>query len=375
MNGRAVRFLDVSAVNAELRTELDDVLTRVLSSGCYVLGPEVEKFEHNFAEWCGAREGVGVGNGLDAVEIGLRALGVEPGDEVIVPSHTFVATWLAVCAAGAVPVPVEPRNAWSGLDPQAAAAAITHQTTAMVAVDMHGHPADVDSLASVARRHGLALLGDAAQAHGASRHGRPVGSLCDATAFSFYPAKNLGALGDGGALVTNDQNVAMRARRLRNYGGTNKYEHSIAGRNSRLDELQAAVLRVKLERLAEWNERRRKVADRYLNGLSSLASEGLVDLPEIAVGTVPSWHLFSLLVDHRDHVMSTLASAGIQTGIHYPAPPHRTGAFRHLDYGAGSFPVAEQICETTLSLPMGPHLSTGDVDYVISRLTSALTVG
>lgn len=372
MNGQFVPFLDVAAANAEVGTEVGDALKRVLESGWYVLGPEVTAFESEFAELCQADDCVGVGTGLDAVEIGLRALGVGPGDEVIVPSHTFIATWLAVFGAGATPVPVEPESAWSGLNPDAVSSAITSRTTAVISVDMYGHPSDTHTLLDVTRQHGLALLGDAAQAHGASRHQQMVGSMCDATAFSFYPAKNLGALGDGGALVTNDREVASRARQLRNYGGVEKYEHSVVGTNSRLDEIQAAVLRAKLVKLHAWNRRRSNIAERYLEGLSPLADRGSVVLPEVAMGTNPSWHVFSLLTERREQVRSLLKADGIQTGVHYPVPPHLTGAFQYLGYGQGAFPLAERISAMTLSLPMGPHLSAEDVDYVLCRVHSVL---
>lgn len=371
-----IPFLDLAAGTAELRRELDQAIGRVLDSGQFVLGPETEAFEGEFAAACGARAAIGVGTGLDAIAVALGALGVSAGDEVVVPSHTFIATWLAVRSLGAVPVPVEPRTPWSGLEAAAVSAAVTPRTTAIVTVDMHGHPADVGPLAAVARRHGLALVGDAAQAHGARWHGRPVGSLCDATAFSFYPAKNLGALGDGGAVVTDDPEVELRARRLRNYGGTGKYDHPVPGRNTRLDDLQSAVLRVKLNHLDDWNARRRARAERYLANLSPLTGgpdptpRGSLEPPIVNACTVPSWHHFAVLVDHREEVRRNLSAAGIATGVHYPVPPHRSGAFADLGLGPGTLPVAERIADRILSLPIGPHLAPEAVDRVTDRLAA-----
>lgn len=363
-----IPFLDLAAATAELRDEIDAAVARVLDGGWFVLGPETEGFERAFAQWCRAGSAVGVASGLDAVEIALRAVGVRPGDEVVVPSHTFVATWLAVSAVGATPIPVEPRSAWAGLDPDAVSAAITPRTTAIVVVDMHGHPADAAALLALAERHGLALVRDAAQSHGASRDGRRVGGVGHATAFSFYPAKNLGAIGDGGAIVTDDPAVADRARRLRNYGGIAKHDHGVVGTNARLDELQAAILSAKLPHLDAWNVRRASVAERYRSGLADLERDGRVLLPEVDADTTPSWHLFSLLVDDRDAVRRDLTLAGVETGVHYPVPPHRTGAYAHLALPEGALPVAERIAATTLSLPIGPHLPDADVDAVIERV-------
>ncbi|HKR64756.1 MAG TPA: DegT/DnrJ/EryC1/StrS family aminotransferase, partial [Thermoanaerobaculia bacterium] len=288
----AVPFLDLAAAYDELRDELDAAALRVLHSGWYILGPEVEAFEHEFASYCGARHCVGVGNGLDALQLMLTAAGIGAGDEVIVPANTYIATWLAVSRAGATPVPVEPDAATHNLDPAGVEAAITARTKAILAVHLYGQPADMTSLSAIAKRHALLLFEDAAQAHGATWHGARAGSLADAAAFSFYPGKNLGALGDAGAVTTNDAALADRVRLLRNYGSRVKYEHEVQGGNSRLDAVQAALLRVKLKRLDEWNDRRRVIARRY--------SSELANCPHVLEGADPSWHLYVITSDRRD---------------------------------------------------------------------------
>ena len=293
-----IPFFDVSAATRELRTELDDAWRRVLTSGRYILGPEVEAFEAEFARYVGCRYCVGVGNGLDALRLALLALGVKPGDEVLVPGNTFVATWLAVSQVGAKPVPVEPDEASFNMSPHAAANAVTPRTVGILPVHLYGNPADMDGLMDVARRHGLLVLEDAAQAHGARYRGISVGGIGRAAAWSFYPTKNLGALGDGGAITTNDPNVAERARLLRNYGSRLKYEHEVKGYNSRLDELQAALLRVKLLHLDEWNERRRALASSYVEGLQGAD----VVLPTSEPWCDPVWHLFVIRSKRRDQL-------------------------------------------------------------------------
>lgn len=361
----SVPFLDLAAAHEEIRAELDAAWRRVAASGRYVLGPELEAFEGEFAAYCGARYGVGVGNGLEALHLILRAMGIGTGDEVIVPAMTFIATWLAVSYAGASPVPVDVDPATANLDPARLAAAVTPRTRAVIAVHLYGLPADMDAVAAVARRHGLAVIEDAAQAHGARYKGRRVGGLGDAAGFSFYPAKNLGALGDGGAVVTDDAALAERVRRLRNYGARAKYDHEVRGFNSRLDELQAAFLRVKLARLGEWNARRRRVADRYLEGWRGL--DGLV-LPAVPAWAEPVWHLFTVRHPRRDALGEHLARRGIETLVHYPTPPHLAGAYAGGPWRAGDFPAAEGWARQVLSLPMGPHLSDEAVRQVIGAV-------
>lgn len=349
-----VPFLDLRAITAELADELQEAISRVLAGGHYVLGPEVERFEAAWAAATGARFCVGVGSGLDALTLALTAAGVGAGDEVIVPAHTFVATWLAVTHCGAVPVGADVDPATGLLDPAAAAAAVTARTRAILPVHLYGQTADLDALAALAARHGLMLIDDAAQAHGATHRGRPVGALTDATAWSFYPGKNLGALGDGGAITTDDAALAERLRALRNYGSHEKYVHVVAGHNSRLDELQAAVLSVKLAHLPAMNARRAAVAERYRERLGALA------LDRTPWGT-HAWHLFVVRHPERARLQAQLAAAGVQTLVHYPIPPHRQQVYGQA---AGAFPHAERLSAEVLSLPLGPHLTPADADRV-----------
>jgi dTDP-3-amino-3,4,6-trideoxy-alpha-D-glucose transaminase len=362
-----VPFLDIDAGYRELRADIDAAVARVLASGRYLLGPEVEAFEAEFAAYCEGAHCVAVGSGLDAIELTLRALGIGPGDEVLVPAHTFIATWLGVSAAGATPVPVEPDPATCNVDAAALEAAITPRTKAIMPVHLYGQPADLDAIEAVARRHDLPVVEDAAQAHGARYRGRRIGSRF-AAAFSFYPGKNLGALGDGGAVVTNDAELAAALRLHRNYGSTVKYHHEIKGTNSRLDELQAAVLRVKLAHLDAWNERRVAVADRYLTELAGL--DGLT-LPAVASWAEPVWHLFVVRSPHRERLQHLLAQAGVDTLVHYPHAPHRSPAFADAGLPAGSLPLAERAAAEVLSLPMGPHLPADQVSRVIAAVRAA----
>jgi dTDP-4-amino-4,6-dideoxygalactose transaminase len=282
---------------------------------------------------------------------------------VIVPSNTYIATWLAASLAGATPVPAEPDPATRNLSTAAVRAAITPRTRAVIAVHLYGEPADTDALAAVAREHGIKLIEDAAQAHGARRGGRAAGSLADAAAFSFYPGKNLGAFGDAGAVTTDDEDLAGRVRVLRNYGSSKKYQHDVQGTNSRLDPLQAAFLAVKLSRLDEWNTRRREIAALYVAGLSGI--DGLT-LPVNDARTQSAWHLFVVQHPRRDVLAARLADAGIETLIHYPVPPHLSGAYAERVGAAGRFPVAEALANTVLSLPIGPHLDRAAADAVVA---------
>jgi dTDP-4-amino-4,6-dideoxygalactose transaminase len=361
-----VPFLDVQAGYRELRHELDRAYERVMSSGHYILGAEVEGFEREFADVVGTRHAVGVGNGLDALAIALRARGIGAGDEVIVPAHTFIATWLAVGRCGASVVPVDVDAATLLIDPAAAAAAVTSRTAAIVPVHLYGNVVDMTPLHSLAARYGLTTLEDAAQAHGARAHDRAAGSLGDAAAFSFYPAKNLGAFGDAGAVTTDDPNIAERARRLRNYGSSERYLYAEAGDNSRLDPLQAAFLRVKLGALERWNRRRAAIADTYLEALAHVDDLTLPPVP--ARGVEPVWHLFCVRHPRRDQLMGHLAERGVATLVHYPEAPHRSQAFAHLGLEAGSFPVTECATATLLSLPIGPHLDDREVATVVDAV-------
>jgi dTDP-4-amino-4,6-dideoxygalactose transaminase len=362
-----VPFLDLKAVYAELQTELDAAAQRVLASGWYITGPEVEAFETEFAAYCGARHCVGVGNGLEALHLTLRALDVGPGDEVIVPSNTFIATWLAVSYAGATPVPVEPDEQTYNLDPALVEAAITPRTKAIMPVHLYGQPADMDAINELAAKYGIAVVEDAAQAQGARLRGRRAGGLGHAAGFSFYPGKNLGALGDAGAVVTNDAGLADRVRVLRNYGSHVKYEHEVRGVNSRLDELQAALLRVKLTRLDEWNERRKRAAEFYAQMLEGVAD---LALPRVPAWADPVWHLFVVRHPERERLRAHLTAAGIGTIIHYPCPPHLQPAYIDLGYKQGAFPIAERMAAEVLSLPLGPHLSEDAAQYVVEQLAA-----
>lgn len=362
-----IPFLDLKPPHEELRTELREAFERVLDSGWYILGNEVKQFEQEFAEYCEAEHCVGVGNGLEALHMILRAYGIGEGDEVIVPSNTYIATWLAVSYAGATPIPVEPDEHTYNIDPSRIEAAITPRTKAIIAVHLYGQPADMDAINSVAKKHNLKVIEDAAQAHGARYKGRRVGTLGDAAGFSFYPGKNLGAIGDGGAITTNDAVIAEKIRVLGNYGSRIKYNNEVKGFNSRLDELQAAFLREKLKKLDEWNGRRKKVAAEYLTGMCHCN----IVLPHVPDWADPVWHLFVVRSTHRDQLQKKLGEAGISTMIHYPIPPHLQGAYSELGYGAGSFSIAEQIHREVLSFPMGPHLDGEISSVVIAALKAA----
>ncbi len=362
-----VPFLDLQAPHQELRAEIDAAIAEVLDRGWFIRGQMLEAFEAEFAQYCGVRHTVGLSNGLDALHLVLRAWDVGPGDEVIVPSHTFVATWLAVSFAGATPVPVEVDPATYTIDPDAIARAVTPRTRAVIPVHLYGQPADMTGVMAVAERHGLRVLEDAAQAHGARDQGRLVGALGHAAAFSFYPGKNLGAIGDAGGITTDDAALADRVRRLANYGSSRKYVHEEAGFNARLDEVQAAVLRVKLRRLDEWNARRAQLAARYAAALA----DGPVALPQVRDGAEPVWHLFVVRSAARDRLAAHLEAHGVQTLVHYPTPPHRQAAYAALapaTADADRWPLATRLANEVLSLPMGPHLSERDVDHVAAAL-------
>jgi dTDP-4-amino-4,6-dideoxygalactose transaminase len=361
-----VPFLDVGAASRELRSELLTTLGDVVDSGWYVLGASVARFESDWARFCDAATCVGTGNGFDALHLGLRALGVGDGDEVIVPSNTYIATWLAVTAAGGVPVPVEPDPRTMNLDAERCRAAVTRRTTVILPVHLYGLPADMDAINDVASAHGVRVLEDAAQAHGARVRGRSVGALGDAAAWSFYPSKNLGALGDGGAVTTNDAELASTVRGLRNYGESRKFVNETAGVNSRLDEIQAAVLTVKLRALERWNHRRREIARRYLDELRNAP----LTLPAVPSWATPAWHLFVVRTPRRDALRAHLHELGIATAVHYPVPPHLQPAYRELGWTKGSLPVSETLHEQVLSLPMGPHLTDEQVDAVIAGVVS-----
>lgn len=355
-----MKFFDLNLQDPQVRGELDRAYARVMDSGWMILGPELAAFEAEFAAYCGAGQCVGVGNGLDALTLALRAAGVGAGAEVIVPSHTFAATWMAVEALGAVPVPVEVDPATYTLDPAACAAAVTARTAALLPVSLYGHPVDLDPLMALAEQHGLFVLEDAAQSHGAAYKGRRIGSIAHATAFSFYPTKNLGALGDAGAVTTNDAGLADRIRRLRNYGSDRKYVHETLGVNSRLDELQAAFLRVFLPRLDAANDRRRALAAAYGAALAGADAQ----TPAEAEWARHVYHLYVIRTPDRDRLQARLKDAGVETLIHYPIACHLQAAFAHRGFRRGDFPLAEALADEVLSLPLWPAMPLNEVGLV-----------
>lgn len=361
-----IPFLDLSVQTAEIRDELDHAYSRVMSSGAFILGRELEQFEEEFAAYCGTRYCIGVGNGLDAIEICLRAYGIGPGDEVIVPGFTFIATWLAVRRVGAEVVPVDIDENTYNIDPLKIEAAVTTKTKALIAVHLFGQIAEVELIKQICQKHAITLIEDAAQAHGAKFKGQAAGSFGSAGAFSFYPGKNLGAFGDGGAVTTNDTEAYEKIRRLRNYGSAVKYNHEISGYNSRLDEMQAAFLRVKLKYLDSWNLNRLKIANIYL---SILAPE-LIKLPKVKLGGSPVWHLFVVRVKNRNLVQKRLLEKGVQTSIHYPLAPGKTPVFNQ--YAKLQLPISDSAADSVLSLPMGSHLSAADAQKIAAILNATV---
>ncbi|HWF72977.1 MAG TPA: DegT/DnrJ/EryC1/StrS family aminotransferase [Solirubrobacteraceae bacterium] len=343
---------DLAAAHSDLADELEAAVRRVLRSGSYIRGPEVERFEHDFARYCGVAGAVGVASGLDALMLTLEGLGIGAGDEVLVSAHTSIATWLAITHAGARPVPVEPDPRTMLIDPARVESAIGPRTAAIIAVHLYGTPADMDALAAIAERHRLRVIEDASQAHGARLRGRPVGSLSVAGAFSLYPTKNLGAIGDAGIVVSGDPELLDRIRMLSNYGERERHRSELRGRNSRLDELQAALLSVKLEKLEAGNARRRSRAEQYLRELSGCPGVEVPRVPEYALGV---WHQFVVRVAERDRVREVLARRGIDTLVHYPVPPHRSPAYAS-DY-PDPLPITEELAGSVLSLPISPQLS------------------
>lgn len=359
-----IPFLELRPAYLEMKAEIDAAVARVLDSGWYILGSEVDAFESEWAAYCGANHAVGLANGLDALILALRALGIGQGDEVIVPSNTYIATWLAVSAVGATPIPVEPNAATHNIDSDRIEAAITAATKAILPVHLYGQPADLDPILALAKLHNLFVVEDAAQAHGAAYREKRIGSHGDIICWSFYPGKNLGAMGDGGAITTNNADLADRIRVLRNYGSREKYINGVRGMNSRLDPIQAAVLRVKLGRLAEWKDRRRAIATVYTEGLKEC---GLI-LPAAPSWADPAWHLYVVRSIEREALQKRLGGAGITTLIHYPIPPHMQSAYADLSIVPEALPLAKQLAGEVLSLPMGPQLTLEDARAVVTAI-------
>lgn len=356
-----IPFLNLEASYRELREELDAAVSRVLSSGWYILGDEVEQFEDEFARYCGAKHCIGVGNGLEALHLILRAYQIGPGDEVIVPANTYIATWLAISYAGATPVPVEPDPNTFNLDPSRIEAKITSRTRAILPVHLYGRIADMPEIVALGEHYGLKVIEDAAQAHGARLNGVRAGSLGDAAGFSFYPGKNLGAFGDAGAVTTDDDELAQKIRLLRNYGSKEKYVNDVKGYNSRLDPIQAACLRVKLRYLDDWNERRATTATYYSRQLSQFDS---LLLPSTERSSLPSWHLYVVRIQRRNDFSKYLSENGIATLVHYPIPPHRSSAYRD-EMQNECLPITERLADEVVSLPIGPHLEPEERSRVV----------
>lgn len=361
-----IPFLDVGAAYKELKSEIDAAILQVLDNGWYILGPEVEAFEEEYAVYCEAEHAIGVANGLDALHLALLALGVGPGDEVIVPSNTYIATWLAVSQCGATPVPVEPSDATYNIDPARIEKAITSSTKVILPVHLYGQPADLDPILEIARKHKLRVLEDGAQAHGSRYKGRRIGSHGDAVAWSFYPGKNLGALGDGGAITTNNPEIADRIKVLRNYGSRVKYVNEVKGFNSRLDPVQAAVLRIKLKHLDSWNERRKEIAKIY--AMELIDSDLL--LPYVPDGIEPVWHLYVIRTLQREKLQQKLNNAGVGTLIHYPLPPHKQEAYSKDGFFQYNLPIASKLADEVLSIPIGPHLSVDEASLIARIIKS-----
>lgn len=365
-----VAFVDLQQQGKELLEEYDTVFRSLVERAAYTLGPELSAFETSFAALCGCDEAVGVSSGTDALKLAYLAVGVGPGDEVVVPANTFIATAEAVSHIGATPVFADCLPETANIDPASVERACTDRTRAIVAVHLYGQPADMDALLEVGRQRGIPVIEDACQAHGATYHGRPVGSLGSVAAFSFYPGKNLGALGDGGAVTTCDPDIAGRVRLLRDHGQADKYTHAVVGYCDRLHNMQAAFLGVKLPGLKAANAARGRAAaqyDRLLAGADGIDPIRTMD------GVDHVHHLYVVQVDDRDRVRSSLDAAGVASGIHYPVPLHLTPAYRDLGYGPGDFPVAEHMADRILSLPMHPYLTDDQTSYVAETLTAAVS--
>jgi dTDP-4-amino-4,6-dideoxygalactose transaminase len=365
----AIPFVDLGLLHGQLRNEIDEAIRGVVDGNAFVSGPDVAAFEREFADYCEARYCVGTASGTAALHLAFVALDIGPGDEVIVPANTFVSTVMPLLHIGAQPVLVDCDPDAALIDVGAVETVLSERTKAIVPVHLYGQPADLDPLLEIAERHGIKVIEDAAQAHGARYRGRRVGALGHAGCFSFYPAKNLGGLGDGGAVITNDASLAEGVRLLRDLGQETKYRHVIAGFNERLDTLQAAVLRVKLRHLDGWNASRREAAGAY--------AEALANLDLLLPGTAPErehvWHLYVARSERRDQLRRALGSAGVQTGLHYPVPIHLQDAFARLGYPRGSLPTAEAWSDRLLSLPMFPGLNRAQVEFVCEVVEEALS--
>lgn len=361
-----VKFLDIKAINSPLESQFKAAFSRVLKSGCFVLGPEVEAFEQEWAAYCNAAHCVGVGSGLAALQLLLLASGVQSHHEVIVPSNTYIATVLAITHAGAKPVFVEPNPATHTLDAEGVMSAVTNNTHSIMTVDLYGQTCDMDPILAIAEKRGIHVFADSAQGHGAMYKMRITGSHCDASCFSFYPSKNLGALGEAGAVVTNDSDLADKVRVLRNYGSRTRYYNECKGVNERMDPMQAAMLRCKIPHLSALNKRRSHIASRYMAGLADI---NWLTLPLVPEWSSPCWHLFVINAhDHRDALSQHLTHCKIDNIVHYPVPPHMQKCYQDLNLPKGSFPVAEKLANSVLSIPICPTLTEKQVNHVIRSI-------
>ncbi len=363
-----VPFVSLRPIHDMLRTELTDAFNRVtFDNSNFIMGDECEAFEKEFAKYCGCKYAIGCGNGLEALSLPLKALGIGEGDEVIIPDNTFIATALAVSQSGATPVMVDPAKDTFNIDPTLIEEKITTKTKAIMPVHLYGRASDMDAIIEIAKKYNLRIIEDVAQAHGAMYKGKRVGGFGDAAGFSFYPGKNLGALGDGGMVVTNDASIAEKVKMLRNYGSRVKYNHEYAGVNSRLDEMQAAFLRVKLPHLDSWSNERDRIANRYIDGIKN----PLIKLPLRSNDEYKNvWHIFAITCDNRDKLEKYLDEKGVGYNKHYPIPVHLQKAYSYLGLKAGEYPVAEYNANSQLSLPMYVGMTEEQIDYVIDTLNN-----
>ncbi|OPJ61653.1 DegT/DnrJ/EryC1/StrS family aminotransferase [Clostridium oryzae] len=361
-----VPFVSFEPMHKEIENEIYDQFRSVYSRNWFIQGEELSKFENEFAEFCDSNYCIGCGNGLDALYLILRGFDIGAGDEVIVPSNTYIATALAVSYTGAKPIFVDPDLKTYNINSELIERAVTSRTKAIIAVHLYGQPADIDEINSIAKKYDLKVIEDSAQAHGALYKGKKVGSLGDASAFSFYPGKNLGALGDAGAVVTNNRELADKIRALGNYGSSKKYHHIYKGNNSRLDEMQAAFLRVKLKNLGKWNEERRRIAQKYSEGISS----DIIFKPYEAHYSMHVWHLYVIRTERREELSSYLNMNEIGNVIHYPIPMHLQSAYKELNIEEGSLPIAEKISKEVISLPIWYGMKDEEINYVIDKINS-----
>ena len=364
-----IPFLDFEGLHGPIREELLDAFKEVLDSNWFIMGNQLDQFEKEYAEWNNVSHCIGVSNGLDALILSLRALDIGLGDEVIVPSNTYIATALAVSHVGAIPVFVEPRMETANINPELIEASITKRTKAIMPVHLYGQACEMEAIMDKANKHNLFVIEDNAQAHGATYNGKKTGSWGHINATSFYPGKNLGALGDGGAITTDDDELAHKVRVLRNYGSQEKYKNEVLGYNNRLDELQAAFLRVKLRKLDEWTEERNRIAEAYINGLKDVSG---IEIFSLADGATSAYHLFAIKAKDRKGLQSKLSEAGIGTLIHYPIPPHLQECYKQLEFKTGDYPVSEGLAHTILSVPLYISLTHNEISHVIDSIKTAL---